>query len=72
MVFKLTIHSTGNGSCALTGRESDGLTVTFEDGTIQEVFLSWRAFRQLLSLKNGQGKQTSVKKEPPPTADKVK
>ena len=28
-----------------------GFTVTFEDGTIQQAFLSWKGFRQLLSLK---------------------
>ena len=54
MVFKITIHHTGIGSCALTGKETDGLTVSFEDGTIRESFLSWKAFRQLLNLKTGQ------------------
>ena len=54
MVFKITIHHTGIGSCALTGKETDGLTVSFEDGTIRESFLSWKAFQQLLNLKTGQ------------------
>lgn len=50
--LKITIHSTGSGVCSLTGKnESDGLTVTFEDGTVQQAFLSWKGFRQLLSLK---------------------
>ncbi len=50
--LKITIHSTGSGICSLTGKnEADGLTVTFEDGTIQQAFLSWKGFRQLLSLK---------------------
>jgi hypothetical protein len=52
-VIKLTIHSTGTGTCLLTGKETDGLTVSFEDGTIRESFLSWRGFRQLLGLKAG-------------------
>ena len=52
MSLKLTIHSTGPGVCSLTGKnETDGLTVTFEDGTVQQAFLSWKGFRQLLSLK---------------------
>jgi len=52
---KLTIHSTGNGTCSLTGKEDcDGLTLSFEDGTVQEAFLSWRGFRQLLGLTAGQ------------------
>lgn len=53
-MVKLTIHSTGSGTCLLTGKDSaDGLVVTFDDGTIKESFLSWRAFRQLLGLKAG-------------------
>lgn len=61
MMFKITIHSTGIGSCALTGKEADGLKVTFEDGTIKDSFLSWKAFRQLLNLKAGQADQVSTK-----------
>lgn len=54
MSTKVTIHSTGPGLCALTGKEeTDGLTVTFDDGTVKEAFLSWKAFRQLLALKTG-------------------
>ena len=72
MIFKITIHSTGIGSCALTGKEADGLTVTFEDGTIKDAFLSWKAFRQLLNLKAGQANQTNVKPAPVTTNDKPK
>ena len=53
MQIKVTIHSTGTGLCSLTGKESDGMTVTFDDGTLKESFLSWKAFRQLLSMKAG-------------------
>lgn len=50
--LKITIHSTGSGVCSLTGKnEADGITVSFEDGTVQQAFLSWKGFRQLLSLK---------------------
>lgn len=49
--IKVTIHSTGSGPCSLTGKEGNGLTVTFDDGTLRESFLSWRAFQQLLSMK---------------------
>lgn len=57
MAIKLTIHSTGSGQCSLTGKDSsDGLTVTFDDGTLKESFLSFKAFRQLLNLKAGQVK----------------
>jgi len=55
MSIKVTIHSTGSGTCSLTGKEStDGITVTFEDGTVKEAFLGWKSFRQLLALKSGQ------------------
>lgn len=50
----LTVHATGSGTCSLTGKECDGLTVSFEDGTVEERFLSWKAFRQLLGMKAGQ------------------
>ena len=61
MSVKLTIHSTGRGNCSLTGKEDcDGLTLSFEDGTVREALLSWRGFRQLLGLTSGQ----NPKKEP--------
>lgn len=57
----VTIHGTGTGVCSLSGKtEVDGLIVSFEDGTVKEAFLSWKGFRQLLSLKSGQ----AVKPEP--------
>ena len=55
--IKVTIHSTGSGLCALTEKDGDGLTVSMEDGTVREQFLSWRAFRQLLAMKANQGAQ---------------
>ena len=51
---KITIHATGTGPCALTGKESDGLTITFEDGSVQQQHLSWKAFKQILCLKTNQ------------------
>jgi hypothetical protein len=51
---RVTIHGSGAGVCSLTNKDSDGLTVTFEDGTVKEAFLSWRSFRQLLALKSSQ------------------
>ena len=67
---KLLIHSTGAGMCSLTGKETDGLTVSFEDGTVKEAFLSWRGFKQLLGLKSGQkpdGKPVLAVPVPPAT-----
>ena len=57
MSIKVTIHSVGVGTDLLTGKDSkDGLTVSFEDGTVKESFLSWVSFRQLLALKKTQAK----------------
>lgn len=72
MVFKITIHGTGMGPCALTGKECDGLTVTFEDGTIKDAFLSWKAFRQLLNLKTGQANGANAKPVANNTPEKTK
>jgi hypothetical protein len=60
-MVKLTIHSAGSGTCSLTGKECDGLTVTFEDGTVRESHLSWKAFRQLLGMKSTQGTKPEPK-----------
>jgi hypothetical protein len=57
MSIKVMIHSTGTGTCSLTGKEDqDGLTVTFEDGTVKDAFLSFKSFKQLLSLKTAQSR----------------
>lgn len=52
--IKVTIDRVGSGHCSLTKKEADGLSVSFDDGTVKESFLSWRGFRQLLSMKAGQ------------------
>lgn len=66
MSLKITIHSTGAGTDLLTGKDGkDGLTVTFDDGTVRESFLSWASFRQLLALKNNQAKP-EAKLDPKP------
>jgi hypothetical protein len=52
--IKVTIHRVENGHCSLTGKDGDGLSLSFDDGTVKESFLSWRGFRQLLSMKAGQ------------------
>jgi hypothetical protein len=54
-MLKVTIHSVGSGACSLAGKEGDGLTVTFEDGTVREAFLSWKSFRQLCAMKSAKG-----------------
>ena len=58
--IQVTIHGTGSAVCSLTEKEGDGLTVSFDDGTVTQQFLSWKAFRQLLAMKTANGK-----KQPP-------
>jgi hypothetical protein len=52
--IELTIHGTGTGTCSLTGKDGEGVTVTFKDGTTREAFLTTKAFVQLLRMKTGQ------------------
>lgn len=60
--IRVTIHGAGTGNCSLTGKtDVDGLTVTFDDGTVKEAFLSYKSFRQLLSLKFVQGGKPETK-----------
>lgn len=53
MTAKIEVLSTGTGLCALTQKEGDGLTVTFEDGTVTEQFLSWKGLKQILGMRVG-------------------
>ena len=59
--IELTIHGTGNGTCSLTGKECEGVTVTFKDGTTKEAFLSTKAFMQLVRMKSGPGEKARPK-----------
>lgn len=52
----VTIESTGKGKCSLSGKECDGVRVTFADGSLRNVFLSWRSLQQLVKLKCKQEK----------------
>jgi leucyl aminopeptidase (aminopeptidase T) len=68
MSIELTIHGTGTGPCSLTGKEGEGMTVTFKDGTVKEAFLSQRAFMQLVRMKAGPADQpVRVPTRPAPT-----
>lgn len=60
---KILVHDSGNGMCALSGKEADGLTVSFEDGTVIQQHLSWKSFRQLVAMKTV---QAATKPSPKP------
>ena len=70
--IKVTIHEAGSGVCSLSGKEGDGLTVTFDDGTVTQQHLSWKSFRQLVAMKTSQNgskpaaKPASAFVAPPP------
>lgn len=51
MSLEVTIHAVGVGTCSLTNKECDGLTVSFGDGTLDGGFLSQKAFMQLIHMK---------------------
>ena len=62
------INATGQGSCALTNREGDGLTAAFENDT--PLFLSWKSFKQLLTIRLAQnGKTTALAPKPAENAE---
>ena len=52
--IRVTIHQAGNGVCSLSGKETEGVIVTFDDGTVTEQHLSWKSFRQLVAMKTAQ------------------
>ena len=58
-MLNVTIHHAGSGICSLTGKDGEGIAITFDDGTVKNQFLSWKAFRQLLAMK-----MTPAKPEP--------
>lgn len=64
-VFKITIHGAGSAICSLSGKEADGLTVTFDDGTVTEQHLSWKSLRALVVMKTAQGMTKSAPKPSP-------
>ena len=57
MAIEVLIHNLGTGTCSLTGKEGEGLMVTFKDGTVREAFLSQKAFMQLVRMKAGTPEQ---------------
>lgn len=52
--IRVTIHHACSGSCSLSGKDGDGLTVSFDDGTVTQQHLSWKSFRQLVAMKTAQ------------------
>jgi len=70
-MIDVTIHSMGSGTCSFSGKEaSDGVTVTFKDGTAKEAYLSTKSFLQLLRMKAGQKQQQKAAAPPPPIVPK--
>jgi hypothetical protein len=59
----VTVHKLGTVSCALSGKETDGLVATF--GDFKQTPLSWRSFKSLLKMKFHQGKAAEPKTPQP-------
>lgn len=71
MSIKLSVVTTGPGTCALTGKtESDGLTVAFENES--PCFVSWRAFKQLLAFRTAQNGKPPAPPAPQTNATPVR
>lgn len=49
----VTIERIGTDTCALSGKESEGVYCKFLDGSFSG-FLSWKSLRQLLNMKSNQ------------------
>ena len=66
MAVKLSVMSAGVGTCSLSGKEGvEGLTLTFEDGTVSNQFLSTKAFLQVLRMKTSQAPKPEAKPATP-------
>ncbi len=67
---KVLIHGiTDNGACSLSGKDGvECINVTFDDGTVRESNLSFKAFQSLLRMKltqkNGTTKPTAAAVSP--------
>ena len=59
MSIDVTIHGVGEGPCSLSGKDCEGLVVTFKDGTLKEGLLSHKAFMQLIRMKFAQNGKPS-------------
>lgn len=62
--IRVTIHQAGNGTCCLSGKEGDGLTVSFDDQTVTQQHLSWKSFRQMVAMKMAHNRSKAEQKSP--------
>jgi hypothetical protein len=56
-MLTLNIHEVKEGTCCLTGKETDVLVCTTEDGFLNESPISIKALLQLAKMKTGQQKK---------------
>lgn len=62
---ELIVHGTGTGMCPLEDKESEGITVTFRDGSFRECFLSFKGFHKILKMKLAQAKKAAPPRQAP-------
>lgn len=62
----VVIHGTGTGVCSLSGKDGDGLTMSFKEGTIAEGFLAYKSFLSLVKMKFARQAQNGKAEEPRP------
>ena len=51
---KVSFHGISNGICSLSGKEGEVMNCSFDDGTVREGNLSFKAFQSLLRMKFSQ------------------
>ena len=53
-MLEVTIHGVGVGDCTLSGRTGvEGMQISVRDGTVNNAFLSNKAFLQIIKMKLG-------------------
>jgi hypothetical protein len=71
MIVKITIHALESGKCALTGKDTEGVRVSFDDGSFTEVFLSHKAFQKIYAMKAKQDAPRAKTTMPPVAATPI-
>ena len=60
-MLEVTIHGVGVGDCTLSGRTGvEGMQISVRDGTVNNAFLSNKAFLQIIKMKLGKNAKAST------------
>ena len=60
-MLEVTFHGVGVGDCTLSGRTGvEGMQISVRDGTVNNAFLSNKAFLQIIKMKLGKNAKAST------------